>query len=49
VRSFDIAVLQESAAEAEALAAADDERDAEVPRLSRSGLRALADHAADEP
>ena len=33
----------------EALAAADDERDPEAPRLSRSGLRALADHAADEP
>jgi hypothetical protein len=30
-------------------AAPDDERDPEASRLSRSGLRALADDAADEP
>ena len=30
-------------------AAADDERHSEASRLSRSGLRALADDAADEP
>jgi hypothetical protein len=34
---------------AEALAATEDERDPEIPGLSRSGLRALADDAADEP
>jgi len=49
VRSLDIAASsEESAADAEALAPADDDRHAEASRAAGAGLRALGDDAPDE-